>query len=1101
MNREIYLQKFIARAAERVGLTARLVPSDVCFPSSYAAITPPRRAARDLVLLGLVDGSARPDLCDLTPASPQEDGGRSFDLRIFSAKPRALDALMPLLRNLGLPVLDQNQFTVMVGASRRYIRSFRIQPTGDEKVREYKKAILAAFGALLRGDAEDDSLNQLVVRAGAGWREVDLLRAYCNYYLQLEGRIGRSRFYEALIGQSAITRLLLSYFEARFRPDGPMRGSLDALADIRQSLVDAFDQVVNVTDDRILRDVFNLIDSTLRTNFYITEKTIALKIDSLGVISAPHPKPALEIYVHSTSFEGIHLRGAKVARGGIRWSDRTHDFRTEILDLMQTQMVKNALIVPQGAKGGFVLKRTVGDGPEREVSGKAAYREFISALLDLTDNTDYRNDRQAAGMVVYDDWDPYLVVAADKGTATWSDIANEISLARGFWLGDAFATGGSNGFHHKRLGITARGAWVCVRRHFRELNRNIDDQPFTVVGVGSMDGDVFGNGMLETTNIRLLGAFSGEHVFIDPNPDPLISYAERRRLYETPRSSWNDYDRTKISMGGGVYRRDAKDIELSPEARALLQARNRLVDGEALIRLLLTAPVDLLWMGGIGTYVKASFETDESVGDKANDGARVDANQLRAKVAGEGANLAFTPQARVEFALKGGQINSDAIDNSAGVDLSDHEVNLKIVLASGGASSDAEPNQAHRRLADTTDEVCSDVLDDSDHQSLCLSLERRRSAADVSSYMDLADRLEAAGRLDRQDGRIPRLKEIQARAEKGLTRPELALLMAHAKLSLKRALLEAPDFLDENWASAFLLAYFPLSMRRMWEKEIHSHPLGREIAVTVICNKVIDQSGARFLLFDETAAPGVLVDAVGIYLTFDKILEGARWRRAIRDLSDRMTSERQYVCLQQLEDTLIYMCRWALQRGYILRPQEDVVAEWRDYLKEFFVGFQSVVEAAVWKDESGDVEAEIFGARMREFPFMVDLARRAGKDIAVATQVFDRIVERLGLAQIAVLLAKLTARDAWEGQLQQTLEERLRAVPARIASVVLHFGANELETLLEIPDLRSSFLRHVRLREEVLSAAPTTIAPFALFLVELESFAEAFDRLKTRAYA
>lgn len=949
----------------------------------------------------------------------------------------------------------------------------------------------------MRAEVEDDSLNQLVSHAGLGWREVGLIRAYCNYYLQLGGRVGRSRLYQALLNETAVTQLLFSYFEARFRPDDPKHGSLDVLAEIRQSLIVAFDRVRDITDDRLLRDIFNIIDATLRTSFYAQDahkrNTVALKIDSLGVISAPWPRPAIEIYVHSPVFEGVHLRGAKVARGGIRWSDRSHDFRTEILGLMQTQMIKNALIVPQGAKGGFVLKSPSLEPAERQAQGRKAYREFISALLILTDNPGKPNWGGATGIVAYDDEDPYLVVAADKGTATWSDLANEVAKEQGFWLGDAFATGGSNGFHHKRLGITARGAWVCVRRHFRELDQDIEKEPFTVVGVGSMDGDVFGNGMLETDKIKLLGAFSGDHIFIDPNPDPVVSYAERRRLFELPRSRWLDYDRTKISTGGGVYRRDAKDIELSLEARSMLGARNRLVDGEALIRLLLTAPVDLLWMGGIGTYVKASFETDDSVGDRANDGARVNANQLRAKVAGEGANLAFTRHARVEYARNGGKINSDAVDNSAGVDLSDHEVNLKIILQGTPQSpSSVSPRSAHELLEAMTEDVCAAVLEDSDRQSLCLSLERRRSLTDLQSYMDLADRFEGSGLLDRRNDAFPSRKEIAARPEKGLTRPELAFLMAQAKLSLKRALLEEPHFQDAAWVKRFTTLYFPSSMRVSFPKEISRHPLAREIAATVITNRIIDHAGARFLLFDETAAPEVLIGAVETYLTFDAILEGDRWRLAIRELGGRMRADQGYEYLQQLEDILTYLCRWAIQRRRRLQPTEQTILEWQAQLRRFFSDFTKVAHASILTGQARF--DEIFERRLRAFPFLVDLAQTSKKDIVVAERLFDSVTKLLGLREVVLSAAQTTHLDPWENRLQRALEERLQSATARITAVLLRSDVNDPAILFETVSATPSLAQLRRLRQEVVDTAQKTITPIAFFVLELESFIELLEQ-------
>ena len=574
-------------------------------------------------------------------------------------------------------------------------------------------------------------------------------------------------------------------------------------------------------------------------------------------------------------------------------------------------------------------------------------------------------------LVTYDDVDPYLVVAADKGTGSWSDRANDLAMEYDYWLGDAFATGGSHGYHHKRLGITARGAWVCVKRHFRELGRDIDQQAFTAMGVGSMDGDVFGNGMLQSRNIRLLAAFSAEHIFIDPNPDPLTSFSERKRLFEKPGSTWQDYDQALISAGGGVFRRDAKDIILSPEVRAWLGVRHRSIDGEGLIRLLLTSPVDLLWMGGVGTYVKASDETDEIVGDRTNDGARVDAMQLRAKVVGEGANLGFTQRARIEFALNGGRINSDAVDNSAGVDLSDHEVNLKILMAPS-QSTKSKPGGAGERdrfLDELTDEVCRSVLANNYRQSLCLSLERERCLEDLSPFLEVADRLESTGFFDRTVESFPLRRMVMARAEQALTRPELAVLMAYAKLALKRALLEKPEFLAGEWTRNFLAGYFPERARARYSDRLKDHLLGREIAATVICNAIINQAGAGFLAWTDELDPSRLLETVGLYLAFDQILEGDRWRDAVCALDSKTTAGRQHDLLLQLESALASLCRWAWERGRRVAPDPDVIGQWRADLRQYLGHLGESSEFAVLSSSAPDASRLLFLNRLRDFPY------------------------------------------------------------------------------------------------------------------------------------
>lgn len=842
---------------------------------AYRSMTPPALAARDLLTLRDL---ARTGVVQLRLCPDPELPGR-WSLRLYGHVQRDLDEVIPHLENLGLRVTDHVRFRFMTGSLPVYLDSFSVHGAaiGALPLKLVLAPLLETLTLVLTGAAVSDALNRLLPLTGLDWRSIDLLRAYRNYALQLKPRYGLESFHGALCNFPAVTLQLINYFRARFDPQwgppDPNWREEEVLADLRSELALALASVTDSLEDHILRELFNLMDATVRTNFYqsqVNEHVVALKLDSLGLLQIPQPKPRYEIYVHGRHMEGIHLRSAKVARGGIRWSDRPDDFRIEILGLLRTQNVKNALIVPGGAKGGFVLKPAPNSTVPIAEQARTAYCAFIRGLLQLTDNpVDGKADHDSA-IIAYDGADPYLVVAADKGTAKLSDTANALAAEYAFWLGDAFASGGSHGYDHKALGITARGAWECVRRHFAELGRDADREPLTAVGIGSMDGDVFGNGMLLSRNLKLLAAFDGRHIFLDPEPDPALAWAERRRLFELPASTWADYDTGCLSPGGGIYPRNAKDIPLSAPVRAWLGTRQTALNGEELIRLLLAAPVDLLWLGGIGTYVKASSEVHEIIGDHANDGVRVDAGQLRAVVVAEGANLGFTQRARVEYALAGGRINTDAVDNSAGVDLSDHEVNLKILLdqwvRTGLLSGHEERNQILKQL---TEDVCSMVLGHNAEQSLCISLDLERCGKHAEPFLEIMDRLENAGQLDRAGAGLPNRHELSQRQPKGLTRPELAVLMQHAKLALKKALLEQPENLRSETARALFRAYFPETLRKDFAARLDQHPLANEITATAIANHIISRAGAGFLAWGRDLSDAELARAATRYLAHE----------------------------------------------------------------------------------------------------------------------------------------------------------------------------------------------------------------------------------------
>ena len=841
---------------------------------------------------------------------------RAFRFKLFHlGGPVHLSDSLPMLENMGLRVEDEHprELPGREGGPGVWLHDFGLRqrpgpPPAD--LDAAGEAFKGCFARVWSGEAEDDGFNRLALSPGLDWREVAMLRAYAKYLRQVRFSLSQSYMEDTLSAHPALVLDLVGLFHARFDPGraggagGGAAGAVGAAAAmgpapavaprpeegappegeppyaIAERVLAALEAVSSLDEDRILRTFFELIDGTLRTNYHQRapdgghRPCLALKLDPSCVNEMPEPKPRFEIFVHSPRLEGVHLRGGPIARGGIRWSDRREDFRTEVLGLLKTQMVKNAVIVPVGSKGGFVLKRPPADRAALAEEGLACYREFISALLELTDNyVEEGADAAAADgapsgagiapppdTVRHDGDDPYLVVAADKGTATFSDPANALSAAAGFWLGDAFASGGSDGYDHKGIGITARGAWESVKSHFRVLGLDPAVAPFTVAGIGDMSGDVFGNGMLRSRRIRLLAAFSHLHVFVDPDPDPETSFAERERLFRLPRSTWADYRADLISAGGGVWPRSAKSIALSAEAMAALG-----VPGEApaartpndVIRAILRAPVDLLWNGGIGTYVKAASQTHAAVGDRSNDAVRINARELRCRVVGEGGNLGFTQAARVEYAQGGGLVNTDAIDNSGGVDCSDHEVNIKILLDAAVRAGELDAGERSSLLHSMTDEVAEQVLRNNCLQNVGLAVARSQAASLVEVHARFIERLERTAGLDRAGEGLPDRDEMaeRRRGGEGLVGPELAVLVAYAKLDLFDTLI-ASALPEDPEMAAELAAYFPRVLRERFAAGIPRHRLAREIISTLAANETVNRAGITFAfrLSDEIGA-------------------------------------------------------------------------------------------------------------------------------------------------------------------------------------------------------------------------------------------------------
>jgi len=834
------------------------------FSPGYRSGFLPRTAVSDIQRMETLQDE---DDLGMSLYHPIEEGEDFLGFKLFRLGEQvSLSDILPLLEDMGVEVVDERPHEVKpVGSAPVWIYDFGlVHETGDElQTGEVKEIFQNAFARAWRGAVENDGFNRLVLRASLTWREISVLRAYCKYLRQTGSTFSQDYMEDALVNNEHIARLLVDLFEARLDPSRQNDAESERL---KEEIEEALEEVVSLDEDRILRSFLDLTLATLRTNYYQStpdgepKPHLSFKLDPERIPGLPLPRPRFEIFVYSPRTEGVHLRGGEVARGGIRWSDRREDFRTEILGLMKAQTVKNAVIVPVGAKGGFVVKRPPQGGGREALQQEvvACYKTLIRGMLDVTDNISGDEIIPPPDVTRYDDDDPYLVVAADKGTATFSDIANGISAEYDFWLGDAFASGGSVGYDHKEMGITARGAWESVSRHFRQLGRDIQNEDFSVVGIGDMSGDVFGNGMLLSRHIKLLGAFNHLHIFLDPDPDPEKSFQERERLFGLARSSWTDYDEDLISEGGGIFPRTAKSIPLSEQVREMLGIEAESMTPTELISAMLEAEVDLLWNGGIGTYVKASSETNAEVGDRANDALRVDGNELRCRVVGEGGNLGFTQMGRIEYALSGGRIYMDAIDNSAGVDCSDHEVNIKILLDAIVESGDMTEKQRNELLASMTDEVGDLVLRDNYQQTQAIN----QAAALAHPMVDVHTRyihvLEHAGRLDRTLEFLPGDEELgERRSEnKGLTAPELAILLSYSKITTYQDLLGS-DVPEDPYLSRELERYFPTPLRERFKEQIHEHRLHRQITATHITNSLVNRNGPSFVfrLGEETGAP------------------------------------------------------------------------------------------------------------------------------------------------------------------------------------------------------------------------------------------------------
>ncbi|MCZ6848395.1 MAG: NAD-glutamate dehydrogenase [Alphaproteobacteria bacterium] len=1013
----------------------------------------------------------------------RRQGGAADELRLkiyHSRDPLPLSDVLPMLENMGLRVIEEIPFEVVpVGAGTVWIHDFgmqrRVSPEGGKgpEFAELKEKFEQAFARLWRGEIEDDGYNQLVLTEAMGWREVVLVRAYSKYLRQARAPFSQDYMIETFASNPGFARLLVDLFATRFDPADRDKAETRAVT-LKVEYEEALDSVESLDEDRILRRFLNLVLATLRTNYY--QKTeagglkpyVSFKLDSEAIDELPLPRPWREIFVYSPRMEGIHLRGGPIARGGIRWSDRREDFRTEILDLMKAQTVKNPVIVPVGAKGGFVVKHPPTEGGREAfiAEGIACYKTLIGGLLDITDNRD--GDRVIApqGVVREDGDDPYLVVAADKGTATFSDIANGIAREYGFWLDDAFASGGSVGYDHKKMGITARGAWESVKRHFRELGRDIQRHDFTVVGVGDMAGDVFGNGMLLSRHIKLLAAFNHMHIFIDPDPDPGKSLAERRRLFRKPRSTWTDYDKGLISKGGGIFQRSAKSVPLSPQMKALLETNQSAIAPDDLIKRLLGADVDLLWFGGIGTFVKSSAESHLDAGDRANDPTRVDGRDLRCKVLGEGANLGITQLGRIEYARAGGRLNTDSVDNSAGVDCSDHEVNIKILLGQVVADKRLTMAKRDKLLAAMTDEVAELVLRDNYLQTGALTVAEAEAADRLPNVARLIRALERATRVNRSIDVLPDEEGLARLGNSGLglTRPETSVLLAHAKLALYDELLES-DLPDDPLLVNDLVAYFPTPVRKTYAKAIANHRLRRELISTSITNQVVNRAGFTFVndLKERGDRPAPAV-ARAFTIVRDAFGCEALWRD-IEALDNKLDVEVQTAALIDIKALIERASLWFLQNGShpldithnVALFQPCIEALGRCLADVGSANDLAFVEARRRDFEDKGMPARLAGgiARLPLMGAALDIVRVAGGDATAVTdaaRVYFGIGARFGFDWLRDAARAIEAQTPWQRQAVQSMVDELYGLQFDLVTHVMDAagGITAAEVVVDI---------------------------------------------------
>ena len=1044
------------------------------FSVSYANRFDPRRAAIDIEKIEkcLDENSAVFNLYKSSESLPEDVS----ELKIYSPqKEIILSEIMPILESFGFSVIQEHTYVVNIEQDTKirtqtkvWVHYFHLNLSRqghkfNERVRKnFERAIVSIWN----GETQVDFFNRLIIAADLNWKQVYMLRAYLKYLHQAGFRYNQQYVADVLVRYPQLVRLLIDLFQSKFNPflEEDFAKRKVWIQKISSAIEDGLTQVKEALDDVVIRRIYAVISATLRTNYYQTvgghnfKGYLSLKFDCKKIPELPLPLPYAEIFVYSARVEALHLRGGKVARGGLRWSDRHEDFRTEILGLVKAQMTKNAVIVPVGSKGGFVVKKSALGMTRDEIQkeGIECYKTFLRGLLDITDNVVNGKIQHPTNVVMHDDADPYLVVAADKGTATFSDIANSVSAEYNFWLGDAFASGGSVGYDHKKMGITAKGGWISVMRHFHEMGRNSQTQDFTCVGIGDLAGDVFGNGMLLSRHIRLVAAFNHMHIFFDPNPIASTSFKERQRMFNLPRSSWMDYDKSLISKGGGIFERSAKSIPLSPEVKEVLAVEANELTPNELIRAILRAPVDLLWNGGIGTYVKAADETDLDVGDRANDALRINGGELRCKVIGEGGNLGFTQKGRIEYALSGGRVNTDAMDNSAGVDCSDHEVNIKIALTAAMRAGKLTLDERNKVLESMTEEVSHLVLEDNRLQTQAISIAFWQGHNALGDQGQFLYRLEKSGLLNRKIEFLPSKKELDKKQVDriGLTRPELCVMLAYAKMDIYNHLL-ASDLVKDKYFESELCSYFPKLMQEKFAKEISAHQLRDEIIATQITNFVVNRIGITFISQICQDSGFSLVEVVkNFIIACDSFRIREVWEE-IEKLDGKISSEIQMQMFLSANKLLERSVLWLLRN----QTKANVIAtvtRFRKIADELSSVLTNVLAQASRESFERKIERYCLNNVDRQLAARVaaldpiasafdiaEISESSKFDLETIAKIYFEVGTRFSLKWLRSRLSKSVIDNYWQNLSAKTIMEDIYSYQMRIAKAIVDSSCND----------------------------------------------------------